>query len=37
MSAQKKKTTKTSKTPKEATVLKLSLACGDNKPEGFKG
>jgi hypothetical protein len=24
-------------TPKEPKVLKLSLACGDRKPEGFKG
>src|ERR687886_2920965 len=34
-----KKTGKKRTTPKKAkeTVLKLALACGDHKPEGFKG
>lgn len=32
----KKKTT-AKKAPKQDEVLKLSLACGGNKPEGFKG
>ncbi len=27
----------TVKSPRKNTVLKLSLACGDNKPKGFKG
>lgn len=30
-------TEKKAKTTKKETVLKLSLACGDRKPEGFKG
>jgi hypothetical protein len=32
-----KATTKTKTKSKKDTVLKLSLACGNNKPEGFKG
>src|SRR5882757_3084042 len=35
--ADKQKTAKKPKAPKAEKVLKLSLACGDNKPEGFKG
>lgn len=35
--AKKKSTIRKSSKPKKQTVLKLSLACGDNKPEGFKG
>jgi hypothetical protein len=35
MSETKKPTTK--KAPKQDEILKLSLGCGDNKPEGFKG
>lgn len=30
-------TEKKAKTTKKETVLKLSLACGDRKPDGFKG
>lgn len=33
----KKSTLKKPKKVKQSSVLKLSLACGDNKPEGFKG
>lgn len=32
-----KKPAKTAKTKKEPKIIKLSLACGDNKPEGFLG
>ena len=37
MADKKKTTAKKPKAPKAEEVLKLSLACGDNKPEGFKG
>lgn len=33
----KRQTATAKKTSKKETVLKLSLACGDHKPEGFKG
>jgi hypothetical protein len=38
MPATRKKSVKSAEAPKaEEGPLKLSLACGDNKPEGFKG
>lgn len=37
MATSKSTTGKAGKATKEAPVLKLSLACGNRKPEGFKG